>query len=462
MLWSSVEVANILKVKIEGVWFASGVSIDTRTLQPGDLFFALTSDKDDGHKYIDDALNKGAVACIASYNYRHPKNDNRVIYFSDSTSVAMNILAMGARKRCSGIVVGITGSVGKTTIKDMVGSVFTTKSVGFKSEANLNNTLGVPLNLLRMPPTTRFAVIEAGMNHVGELNQIGRVMQPDIGMITNIHPAHIANFPNLDAVAAAKFELMQHVKVGGTIILDGDGAYTQAQTDTYIDEHKGKVVTYGSNVESDVRLLSNSDFEDMQKIRILQKGDVQEYQLKAFGYNNAKNIVGALAVCQVAGFKAKEVMEVLSKWEPLVGRGKVYRYKLPKSKKIIIFDESYNSSPASLESALINLARYPVKGRKIAYIADMLELGQYEKNYHAMIKDVVMREEIPYVVTVGPLMGYAMQTLPPSKILGTYRNVDDCIQDLPHLLNPDDIIMIKGSHSMRMHEVVETIRQALE
>ncbi len=460
MLWSSMDFSKIFKVAIDDMWFATGVSIDTRTLQAGDIFFAIKGQKFDGHDYIDKALELGAVAVVANWDYRVTKNP-KIINIADSTTIGLNILAMAARKRCAGTIVGITGSVGKTTIKDMVGSVFMKDGNGFKSEANLNNTLGVPLNLVRMPATTKYAVIEAGMNRSGELTQIGRILQPDLGMITNIKPAHMANFQSIEQLAAAKYELMQHIKHGGTMILEAESEFLNQHADDFTKNNGGKIFTYGLIPDADFRLLSATDFENYQKIRIGYKGDAIEATINALGANNAKNIVAALAVCVSVGIKIKDALEVLSKWECLPGRGKVYHYKLGANKKIIIFDESYNSNPASLESSLMNLARYPVKGRKIAYLGDMLELGLYEKNYHAMIRDVVVREEIPNIVTVGPLMGHAMQTLPVGRLLASFDTAEEAVQNLPQLLTTDDIMMVKGSKAMHMNFIVEAICAAL-
>jgi UDP-N-acetylmuramoyl-tripeptide--D-alanyl-D-alanine ligase len=361
---------------------ATGYSIDSRTLKPGDLFFAIQGERFDGHDFVDAALAAGAVAAVVRPGGQHDPDLGRILVVPD-TLIALQRLALAVRKLWGKTLVGVTGSAGKTTTKEAIAHVLAAKARVLKSEGNLNNHYGLPLQLLRLEPEHEVAVIEMGMNHAGEIAALAKIAEPNVGVVTNVAPVHLGFFDSVREIAKAKYELIESLPRGGTAVLNADDEYVSQ----FGRDFHGKVVMYGTKAAADVCAQNIVERGEQGSEFDLVAGGVSErVQLPLLGRHNIYNALAAAAVGLQRNMTPSEIARELATMAPAEKRGQVLHIA-----GATVINDCYNSNPKALEAMMDALASLPAK-RRIVVAGEMLELGSsadalhYDCGAHAAAK----------------------------------------------------------------------------
>jgi UDP-N-acetylmuramoyl-tripeptide--D-alanyl-D-alanine ligase len=456
-LWTAHDAEIATNGRSSRDWKATGVSIDSRTLKPGDLFVALKANRD-GHHFAAQALTQGAAAALVS---RKPDGvpANAALLMVDDVERAFAELARAARTRIMGRVVAVTGSVGKTTTKEMLRTALSAQGVTHAAEGSLNNQWGVPLSLTRMPRTTRFAVFEIGMNHAGEIEPLTKMVRPDVAVVTAIEPVHIEHFPSVEAIAEAKSEIFMGLSNGeGVAVINGDTPYFGLLSRRATDCGAKRVLAFGSSEQAWARLISNQIRIDGSGLDIeAQLGErTMAFSLAVPGHHWAMNALATLAAVSALGADVGRAAITLGTMEPPAGRGRRHDIATVGG-YFSLLDESYNASPAAMRAAFSTAGAVPVGsgGRRIAVLGDMLELGPEAERFHVELASALADNGFNMVLTVGPLMRTLYRSLPVA-LQGTHADrSDDLIPILHELVRPGDVIVVKGSHGMQMDRIVK-------
>ncbi len=440
---------------------ASGISIDSRTVEPGDLFIAIKGDQFDGHAFVDAALEAGAAAAMVSADQadalKVPKAGLIVV---DDSYDGLYDLARAARARAAGTMLAITGSVGKTSTKETLRLILSAFGKTHAPVKSFNNHWGVPLTLCRMPRDTDYGVFEIGMNHSGEITPLSKLVQPHVAMITTVAPVHLENLGSLDAIAAAKAEIFDGLLEGGTAVVHGDIDHSDFLKEQAIASGAGKVMTFGHGAGSDAELMQVALLPDCSTVEAKISDKTMTYKVGAPGEHLVVNSLGVLAVCSALGLDLAKAGMALANMEQPDGRGRKHVIDTP-GDAITLLDESYNANPASVKAALKVLSRLPTgqRGRRIAVLGDMLELGDEASAMHGALVYDLTALGVDKVYACGPLMKALWRVLPMEK-RGAYAESSDGLRDpLLNDLAPGDAVMIKGSLGSKMGPLVELILQ---
>ena len=452
-LWTVEEVASALRVKTSARGEMTGISIDTRLLQPCDLFIALQGENNDGAKFVDDAIAKGAVAAIASEAYAGV-NKEKVFIVKDPLE-ALRALAAAARAGTYGKVIGVTGSVGKTSTKEMLAHVFSRLGKTHATLGNLNNHFGVPLTLARMPEDTQYAVIEMGMNHAGELTPLTTLAKPDIAIITTVDAVHLEHFESVEKIADAKAEIFEGLTPGrGIAILNRDNPHYIRLLE-HAQKRQLKVLSFGRSAGCDALLLDMHMSEHETHVLADIRGTKLEYAIGAPGAHWGVNSLAVILAATAAGVDVPRAAEALLTIKPPSGRGARKTITLPGDRNITILDETYNASPVSVAASLATLGQ--MTGRKIAVLGDMLELGPRAAEFHRSLAPHVVENGVDRLFCCGPLMFELFEQTPPS-LRGEWA-ADSALlaAALPEHLEDGDILLVKGSHGMKMGMILSAL-----
>jgi UDP-N-acetylmuramoyl-tripeptide--D-alanyl-D-alanine ligase len=452
-----------------------GVSIDSRTIRPGELFVALKGDRFDGHDFLSDVFKKGACGAIVDQReiFEADAADKILIGVSD-TLRAFQEIAGFHRRRFPIPVVAITGSNGKTTTKEMTASILGRQMKVLKSEGNLNNHIGVPLTLLALNRRHDLALIEMGINHRGELTRLCEIARPNMGLITNIGPTHLEFLKNVEGVAKAKGELLESLDKHSVGFLNSDDSFTPRLRRLT----RGPVVTFGlgqKNRRPDIQAVNvihharGSFFRlnlrrtgirietGLKKARVKKKGsaaDSIEVQLAVTGQHNVYNASGAAAIASVLGIRPIEIKTGLESFHPVRLRSQIIQWR-----GIKILNDSYNANPASMKSALETLSEIRGSGRTIAVLGDMLELGGKSRAAHRAIGRLVVQLRFDYLITVGELGGLigreAIRRGMPRNRVKVLGHLNEAIATLKMTVRDQDSVLVKGSRGMKMDKIVE-------
>ncbi|MFO7757735.1 MAG: UDP-N-acetylmuramoyl-tripeptide--D-alanyl-D-alanine ligase [Roseovarius sp.] len=465
-LWTSADAARATGGRATGDWTASGVSIDTRSLQRGDLFVALKAARD-GHDFAADALAKGAAAAMVSHIPEGVAGDAPLLVVAD-VQAALEALGRAGRARMRGRVVAITGSVGKTSTKEMLRDIFAAQGRAHAAEASYNNHWGVPLTLARMPADTDYVVVEIGMNHPGEIAPLARMARPHVGLVTTVAAAHLEAFDDIPGIAHEKASLFQGLEPGGTAILNADLETTPILRDA-ARAAGARIVDFGSEATacrlSSVRLVEDKTIAEAEidGARIL-------FRIQSPGRHFAMNGLAALAAANALGADMAHAVMALGQWTPFKGRGvrEVIRLDGPdETQTVLLYDDSYNANPTSVEAALDVLAAARVthdigrvaRGRRIAYLGDMRELGPQSPEMHRALADHPAMDGVDVVHTVGPLMRELWQALPERKRGRACDTAAEMAARVRHELDAGDVVLVKGSLGTGLAAVVRAIRK---
>ena len=465
-LWTSEAAAEATGGTVTRPWTITGITIDTRELVPGDLFVALR-DVRDGHDFVADALKKGAAAALVSRIPDGVPADAPLLIVPDVLR-ALEELGRAARARTGARIVGVTGSVGKTSTKEMLRAILGGQGRTHAAERSFNNHWGVPLTLARMPADTDYAVIEIGMNHPGEIAPLARLARPHVALITTVAPAHLEAFDSVADIAREKAAIIDGLEPGGTAILPGDLEVTPVLTDRAVRDGVPYVL-FGEGKVCDWRLIESRVTAEATSARADAKGRPILFRIHSAGRHFAMNGLAALAVAEALGLDLAMAILDLGQWKPPAGRGAVERVPLDVIDDAMAFDlidDAFNSNPASLGAALDLLAvtepwngigRFR-KGRRVAILGDMLELGRDEVQLHRQMAAHPAMARVDIVHCVGPRMKALHAALPREKRGEWHETAPGLLPRLRHLIDAGDVVLVKGSKGIKLPPVVEALR----
>ncbi|WP_271950293.1 UDP-N-acetylmuramoyl-tripeptide--D-alanyl-D-alanine ligase [Ruegeria faecimaris] len=453
-LWTAAEAAAATGGRATADWQVNGVSIDTRTLQPGDLFVALKAARD-GHDFVAQALEKGAGAALVSQIPEGVSPDAPLLIVED-VQTGLEALGQAARARTEARVVGVTGSVGKTSTKEMLANILETQGKTHASVASYNNHWGVPLTLARMPRDTEFAVIEIGMNHPGEIAPLARQARPHVALVTTVAAVHLEAFESVAGIAKEKAAIFEGLVPGGVAIVNADIEHADILRQ-YADEAGAGIVDFG-RAASDYVLTDVAQKPDSVHATARVDGKAISFDVQSAGTHFVMNALGALAACVELGVDLNEAIAGLGNWLPVKGRGVREQISLADGGQVELLDDSYNANPTSMEAALEVLAASQGR-RRIAFLGDMKELGAQEIPMHAAMANVAAMTQMDQVHCIGPLMKALYDALPAEKRGLWFETSVEMAERLPELICAGDTVLAKGSLSMALARIVDGLRE---
>lgn len=457
--WKAEEVLGALRGTClqEQTWGAHGVSIDSRSTKPGDMFVALKGPVHDGHDHVANAIEAGAVAAIVSRHPAQTSADTPLVFVED-TFTALEALGRAGRARAEGKIIAVTGSVGKTSTKEMLRLSLAATGDTYANEGSLNNHWGVPLSLSRLPQAARYGVFEVGMNHAGELGPLSRMVQPHVALITNVEAVHLEFFASVEAIADAKAEIFDGVQKGGTVVLNRDNAHFARLAATAKKTDIKHILSFGRDAKSDARLLSYDSDNGTGVINADIMGRKITYRLGVPGDALAMNSLGALLGAKAAGSDIDACAEALARYRQPKGRGVMQTLPLANGEFTLI-DESYNASPVSVGFAARVLGQMQPAGdgRRLLVLGDMRELGETSPALHAALARDITVAQVDLVFCCGPMMAHLFDALP-HELRGAHAASSAELAPLvAAAVHANDIVTIKGSNSMAMSKVVNAL-----
>jgi len=457
MLWSGMALIGHLRARVAGGTPASvgGVSIDTRTLEPGDLFFAIAGETHDGHAFVRKAFEAGAAAAVVDEAHAGALEGAGPLYVVKDVLQALNDLAAAARARSGAGIVAVTGSAGKTSTKEALRVALSKSGVTHASAASYNNHWGVPLSLARMPVEARFGVFEIGMNHAGEITPLVGLARPHVAIVTTVAAVHLAAFRSVDEIADAKGEIFSGLEPEGVAIVNRDIEQYERLRAHASRSRAGEIMTFGESENADARLLGLAEIDGGAIVDASILGAALRYRIGAQGKHMAINSLAVLLAARELGQDMREAARALSAFTPPSGRGSRSDLSIGEGKAVLI-DESYNANPASMRAALALLGSIRVygKGRRIAVLGDMLELGDQEQALHAGLADAIAANRVDLVFAAGPLMKSLYDAIAPERRALWAPSSSDLADGLLECVRAGDAVMIKGSNGSRMAPLV--------
>ena len=433
------EIAAVLQVPATSDTRITGWSVDSRTVQPGDLFFALQGPNHDGNAYLDEAFRKGAVAAVAN-----SQNSGEVLNVPDSLAALQNIAAW-ARHQWGGLIVGVTGSAGKTTTKDIIAAMLAINMPAAKTIGNLNNHVGLPLSILRMPSSARVAVLEMAMNHAGEIRRLSEIARPNIGVVTNVGHAHMEAFDSIEAVAAAKRELIESLPADGVAVLNFDDPLVLQ----FRHAHRGRTITFGLNPGAGVRA---------ENVQYTSEGvtfsvDGVPFSSPLHGRHSILNFLAGIAVAGLFGIRPSELTDVVRDIPPGPMRGERFLHN-----GILILNDCYNSNPDAAR-AMIDVLRDTQAKRRIAVLGEMLELGRWSGALHRDVGSYVAAQGIDVLVGIrgaaGSLVDAAKEAGQAVNAAFFFEHPEDAGIELRKIARAGDVILFKGSRGTHVERALE-------
>ncbi|NML05556.1 UDP-N-acetylmuramoyl-tripeptide--D-alanyl-D-alanine ligase [Sphingomonas sp. G-3-2-10] len=456
-LWTAEEIADATGGKASADFEVSGVTFDSREVGPGDLFLALSGETTDGHRFLDQAFGQGAAGAVVSSQTPHPH-----VTVPD-TMRALEALGVAARVRMEGKVIGVTGSVGKTGTKEALFAALDRQEPGYahRSVKSYNNHTGVPLSLARMPRNARYGVFEMGMNHAGELAALTRFVRPHVAMVTTIAPAHMGFFKDEAAIADAKGEIFQGLEPGGTAIIPYDSPHRDRLI-AAARPYASNIVTFGMREGADVRAIETMRTRTGGTFVTVRLGGNEKgarelsFTISQPGAHWVSNSLGILAAVDAVGGDLELAGLALAEMAGLAGRG--HRFLAPVADgEALVIDESYNANPASMRATLDVLSHE--KGRKLAVLGEMRELGEHSDAFHAELSGPIEAAGVDFAILVGESMGPLANALEGHV---DFVHVPDASSARDHLLDmlaPGDAVLVKGSNGVRLATVVAALAE---
>jgi len=446
-LWTSAEIAEAANGTASAHFECGGVTFDSREVGPGDLFIALKGEATDGHNFLDQSSERGAAGAVVSVSTPHPH-----VLVSD-TAMALNDLGRASRARSSAVIVGVTGSVGKTGTKEALYAALDRVEPGcaHRSLKSYNNHTGVPLSLARMPREARFGVFEMGMNHAGELAALTRLVRPHIAIVTAIAPAHSEFFPDESAIADAKGEIFQGLEPGGTAIIPFDSPHRERLI-AAASPYAGEIVTFGLDDGADVHAMDTMRTERGTFVTAMLGNEELSYTVSQFGAHWVSNSLAVLAAARAAGGDLALAGLALAELGGIVGRGARFAAKVGAGEALVI-DESYNANPASMAATLAVFGD-ETASRKIAVLGDMYELGEGSRAFHEGLAGPVKASGAQMVILVGEAMRALANALEGKVDFVHVADAAAARDQLMAMLAPGDAVLIKGSNGVGLAAVV--------
>lgn len=460
-LWTIDAMAAAMRAERAGALPAdvNGISIDSRTSGKGDAFFAIKGENRDGHDFVDSALKGGAGLAVVARDQRDRFAGAPLLVVPDVLEALRN-LARAARARTEARVVAVTGSVGKTGTKEALRLALSTDGETHASVASYNNHWGVPLSLARCPASTKYAVLEIGMNHAGEITPLTKLARPHVAIITGIEPVHLEYFGSLEKIADAKAEIFAGVEPGGAAVLNRDNAQFSRLATAAKAARIERVVSFGEHKDADALLLRLSLQADCSTVEARILGQTVTYKLGAPGRHLVLNSLAVLTAVSLVGADLALAALALNNLRPASGRGTRTVLTVPGGNALLI-DESYNANPASMQAAIALLGQVPVgqRGRRIAVLGDMLELGPTAAELHRALAKAIEAANVDLVFCSGPLMRALWEALP-SRARGGYSETAAGLEPMVvSAIRAGDAVMVKGSLGSKMGPIVRALER---
>ena len=435
----------------------SGVSIDSKTIKKNNLFFAIKGKKTDGHKFVNDAIKNGAIKLVVSKKIKKISK-NKIIKVKDSFT-SLNNLAKTTRDNTSAQVIGVTGSVGKTTLKNLIG--FTLKKYGkvYHSPHSYNNKFGVPLSITNLKKDTEFAVFEVGMDKKGEIDNLSKIIKPEIGVITNISGAHFKNFNTLKDIARAKSEIINNILEEGNVILNKDDKFFNFLS-SKAKKRKIRVISFSMKKKADISLLKIKKIKKNYMLKILIYNKIFYFSAKYSTSSFINNILACISVLSVLNLDLKKIKNIFTKFVIPSGRGDIKI--INKFKKNFTFiDESYNANPLSMSNAIRNMNYYKRKNnsKKLVFLGDMLELGKKSKKFHKELSTVINKSDIDKVFVYGKYIKETFNSLQSNKKGRVFNNLSDAHDHFRKIIQNNDLLMVKGSNATGLNKFSKSIKK---
>lgn len=453
-LWTASDAAAATGGEAHGAWAATGVSIDTRTLENGDLFVALTGEARDGHEFVGQALGIGAAAALVSRRSDNTPAGAPLLIVRD-TQAGLEGLGRASRARTPARIIAVTGSAGKTTTKEMLRLTLSGAGEVAASSASYNNHWGVPLSLARMPRDADFGVFEIGMNHFGEIRTLVAQVKPHLAIVTTIAPAHLEYFGTLEAIADAKSEIFEGIVRGGAALLPADNPQSARLIAHARKAGVERVLTFGMQAGADARLITSETHGEVQDVVADIRGKRIRFRLGAAGGHIAMNALAAILAAAEMGVEATAAAAALARFAPLKGRGARFN-----AGGIEVIDESYNANPASMAAALalLGAAQPATRGRRIAVLGDMLELGTQGMALHRGLAKEIAAARADLVFLCGQQMAALWEVLPQAH-QGAYAATSaELVPQLADAVHEGDVVLVKGSFGSRMSSIIDALR----
>lgn len=455
ILWTDKTAALATAGHVNGTWAVGRVVIDSREVRAGDLFVAIKGEKHDGHVFVAQALAKGAAAAMVTYVPDGVTDISRLIIVRD-TMKGLEDLAVYARARTHARVIGITGSIGKTSTKEALALALIVAGKVHVTSGNLNNHIGVPLTLANLPEHAKYAIIEMGMNHAGEIRALTKLVRPHIALITSIHAAHMEFFASVEAIADAKMEIAEGLEEGGALVLPADSPYFNRMKQKAHHLGVSKILSFGESTHADYRMQMYRLQHGMSEVSALLKQKPFVYQFKAIGYHWASLTLGVMAIADILYCDMVKIVKSIRHFQEPQGRGRLHKVSFARG-HICVIDDSYNASPTAMQAALLKLRDiYDMnqeRGRMIAVLGDMLELGDEAVSAHIQLKDILVNFGVHQVFMAGSLMKHLYDALPDSVEKFWCPDVFSLMPVIKSHLREEDCMLIKGSHGSQMYQL---------
>ena len=455
--WSNLLAKKVFKNNSLNDVNYSGVSINTKNIKKNNLFFAIRGKKNDGHKFVKEAFKKGAIRSIVSTKKGQPFS-NKIIKVKNTFS-SLNDLAKVTRDATAAQIIGITGSTGKTTLKNLIS--FSLKNYGkvYYSPHSYNNKFGVPLSLSNLKSNTEYGVFEIGMDKKGEINNLSKIVKPEIAIITNISEAHIKNFNTLKDIAKAKSEIIDNISKDGNVILNRDDKFFRFLSNKA--KKRGiRVISFSSKQKANISLLETKMIKNYYRLKIIVKNKIFYFNTKYSTNNFISNILACISVLSVLNLDLKNMKNKFANFSIPNGRGDI---KIVKKfqKKFKFIDESYNANPLSMSSAIQNMNYYKREGniKKLVFLGDMLELGKKSKKLHKKLSIIINKSDIDKVFVYGKHIKETFNLLSRNKKGKVFNNLKEAYDHFNKIVHNNDLLMVKGSNATGLNQFSKNIKK---
>jgi UDP-N-acetylmuramoyl-tripeptide--D-alanyl-D-alanine ligase len=460
VLWTVEAMAAAMRAERAGALPADvpGLSIDSRTIAPGEAYFAIKGDTHDGHDFAASALKAGGGLAVIARGKRDTMPADAPLLIVPDVLDGLRDLARAARVRSAAKIVAVTGSVGKTSTKEALWLALSRTGETHASTASFNNHWGVPLSLARMSGSARFGVFEIGMNHAGEIAPLTRLVRPHVAIVTTVELVHLEFFDSIEAIADAKAEIFPGIEPGGAAVVNRDNAQFERLKRHAEAAGVARIVSFGEHAGADVRLLKCSLQAESSTVEASILGQPVVYKLGAPGRHLVMNSLAVLAAVNLLGADLALAALALADLKPAPGRGARLALDMPGGSALLI-DESYNANPSSMRAALALLGHASIgpRGRRVAVLGDMLELGPAAENLHRDLAQAVEESAIDLVFCAGPLMAALWKALPSGRRGGYAESAAALEGDVVAAVRSGDAIMVKGSLGSRMGLIVKAL-----
>ena len=461
-LWTLDDMAAAMRATRSGALPAdvSGISIDSRSIAKGEAFFAIQGDNRDGHEFVNGALQGGAGVAVIARDQRERFPAAAPLLAVDDVLEALRDLGRAARARIDAKVIGVTGSVGKTGTKEALRLALNADGQTHASAASYNNHWGVPLSLARCPAAVKYAVFEIGMNHADEITPLTKLVRPHVAIVTAIEPVHLEYFGSLEKIADAKAEIFAGIEPGGAAVLNRDNSQYARLAAAAKVAGVARIVSFGEHAKADARLLRHSLQADCSTVEARILGQPVTYKLGAPGRHLVLNSLSVLAAVALVGADLALAALALNRLKAASGRGARMTLQTPGGSALLI-DESYNANPASMAAAIALLGQAPIgkRGRRIAVLGDMLELGSQGVELHRGLGQAIAAAAVDLVFCCGPLMHALWEALPSGRRGGYAETAAGLEPAVLNAIRDGDAVMVKGSLGSKMGPIVKALER---